>query len=774
MDRRAFIKLTAASGTGAALSSCGVPEPALIRFVPDDAPMPGVAEWKPSVCPLCAGGCGLSVRIMAADVETVRDGQRGVVRRGVAKKLEGASSHPVNDGGLCARGQAGIQLTYHPDRLTQPLQRAGPRGEGRFEAIAWDQALSELVARLDTLAADGHAEALAILTTGRPSHRQILFDQFATRFGAPPPLACDLFDEPVLRRANGLSFGHPRLPTIDLAQTRLLLSFGTDFLGTWNSPVAQMAAYAKMRRSQSGIRGWFVQIESRMTPTGASADEWLPVPPGTEGALALGLAHVILKEQLTETSPGRAAGLIEGWADGLPEFTPEKVAAITKVPAARIERLAREFSRQRPAAAIIGGAALAHTNGLPAALAVNALNALAGNVDQPGGVRFTSSLPLLVGSREGSSSDVPAAPTRGTLQMLAAEILSARRPVAVLLVDGVNPLFTAPPAWHVGEALGRVPFVVSFSSFIDETAATADLILPDHTFLESWVDAMPESGTLIPVASVGPPTMAPLFQTRATPDVLLEVARRLRRSLGFPWPTFEVMLKTSFDALGPKAWSTAQTQGGWWGEPATPPAPSTRRVSRSKRFASTKVVAPSRAPDTPTIGSVATPQFDGDAGDYPFHLLPYPSPAFLDGSLAHLPWLQELPDPVTSAMWSVWVELHPETAKRLHVQLGDLVQVESRAGAIQVPAFISPGIAPDVVAIPVGQGHTTFTRYASGRGANPMKLLAPMVVSGADAFAWAATRVRLSRVGPADGRLILFSAAGELREHPYQGHEGPR
>src|SRR5262249_58571231 len=99
-------------------------------------------------------------------------------------------------------------------------------------------ALSEVVSRLDGRAADGHAEALAILTTGRPSHRQVLFDQFAARFGAPPPLACDLFDEPVLRRANGLSFAHRQLPTIDLAHTRLLLSLGTYFRCSWNSPVS--------------------------------------------------------------------------------------------------------------------------------------------------------------------------------------------------------------------------------------------------------------------------------------------------------------------------------------------------------------------------------------------------------------------------------------------------------------------------------------------------------------------------------------------------------
>ena len=126
MDRRDFIKLTAITGTSATLASCGNPEHALIRFVPDDDITPGIAEWKPSVCPLCQAGCGLTVRVMDADVETVRKGEAGVVAMAVAKKLEGQPKDPISQGALCARGQASIQLTYHPDRLTHPLKRSGP------------------------------------------------------------------------------------------------------------------------------------------------------------------------------------------------------------------------------------------------------------------------------------------------------------------------------------------------------------------------------------------------------------------------------------------------------------------------------------------------------------------------------------------------------------------------------------------------------------------------------------------------------------------------
>src|SRR5262249_50338372 len=151
MERRTFIKLTAITGTSAALTACGNPEHQLIRFVPEDDIVPGIAEWKPSVCPLCHSGCGLNVRLMDADFETTRKGQTGVVAIKAAKKLEGQAAHPINHGSLCARGQAAIQLTYHPDRLTQPMKRSGARGSGQYNPISWDDAIAELSGQLDTL-----------------------------------------------------------------------------------------------------------------------------------------------------------------------------------------------------------------------------------------------------------------------------------------------------------------------------------------------------------------------------------------------------------------------------------------------------------------------------------------------------------------------------------------------------------------------------------------------------------------------------------------------
>ena len=707
MDRRNFIKLTAITGTSATLASCGNPEHQLIRFVPDEDLVPGVAEWKPSVCPMCAAGCGINVRVMEADVETTRSGQAGVVKMAVAKKLEGNAKDAISRGGLCARGQASIQITYHPDRLTHPLKRTGARGTGAFKEITWDEAIGELTGQLDALAASRDQKSLAFLTRPHRGRRTALAGEFLKAFGAPAPIAYELFADDVLRRANGISFGHEQLPTIDFARSRFAISFGADFLGTWNSPVAQSVSYAAMRQGRPGVRGGFVQVESRMSLTGASADEWVPVKPGTEGVLALGLAHVILANKLRPADAGRAGAAIDGWSSGLPDYTPARVEQLTGVTAKTIERLARTLVEQQPAVAFVAGPPLAQTNGLFHALAVNALNQLLGNVGQPGGTGFTA----------GSTKDEG--------RSLKSDTLASAK---ALLLDGANPVFDAPKAWKVQDSLAAIPFIASFGSFIDDTSAHADLILPDHSFLESWVDSAPESGSMDAVPTSAGPVMKPLYQTRATPDVLIEVAAKLKTPVALPWKTAEDVAKSA-------------------------PAAASAQSAISNLQSALKYVAPA---------------FDGEASQYPFYFLPYASLQFGDGSSAHLPWLQEMPDPLTSAMWSSWVEINPQTAERLQLAQGDLVDITSSQGTLRAPVMLFPGIAPDMVAMPVGQGHDTFTRYASGRGANPIAILAPATEPETGALAWAATRVKITRAGDGDGRLIMFG--GEMREHPHE-HE---
>jgi menaquinone reductase, molybdopterin-binding-like subunit len=763
MERRDFIKISALSGVMATLEACRAPEKQLIRFIPEEELIPGIATIKPSVCTLCSAGCGLQVRVMQGEAEVVRGGQQGIIKMGLAKKLEGNPQHPVNKGKLCARGNAGLQVLYHPDRITHPIKRTGPRGSGEFQQITWDDALKEVASHLSTLQASGSTDALAFL--GRPLHsqRSELIARFLKAYGAPPAVWYQPFDEAVLRQANLLSFGHAALPTFDLARADYVISFGADFLGTWNSPVAQSIGYGEMRQGRPGRRAKFVQVESRMSQTGANTDEWIACRPGTEGALALGIAHVILSAKLAPLGAGSQAGsLIVGWSAGLPDFAPEAVEKQTGVPAAVIKRIALEITKSGLAAAIIGGAPLAHTNGLFNALAVNALESL---------VDSARDADPILGFMPETLSGEATTPMQASLASLSAFARLSGQPHTpqMLLLYEANPIFSAPPALRIREALGKIPYIVSFGSFIDETSAQADLILPDHAPLESWLDSLPESGSLQSVASLAPPAVLPLHDTRSMPDVMLGLAHQLGGDVAkaLPWTTYDAMLRAAFVPLRTRGgsidaktdddfWDAAQTQGGWWSSP-TPTHSSGSKAAASSGSAVTK--------HGPV--AMATPEFAGAAGDYPFYFLPYVSQSFGDGSLAHLPWLQELPDVLTSAMWSSWVEIHPKTAERLGIQPGDLVEVTSQQGSVRAPAVLSPGIAPDMVAMPAGQGHENFSRYATGRGTNPLSILAPLAERETGSLAWAATRVKITRAGgPEQATLVLF--AGGMSGFPHE------
>lgn len=745
MQRRDFFKITAATGALAALEGCGNPDHQLIRFIPEEDLVPGVATWKPSVCTLCQSGCGTLVRVMQGEAEVIRNGQLGLIKMGLAKKIEGNPAHPVNQGKLCPRGQAALQVTYHPDRIKGPLALTGARGSGEYQPISWDEALKRLNTQLSPLASAKQRGSLVFLTEPLSGQRKTVAQNFANAFGGSA-IEFELLDRSVLMQANGQSFGVAAMPTVDLSRSSYVISFGADFLGTWNSPVAQSVGYGQMRQGRSGQRGKFVQFEARMSQTGANADEWIACPPGMEGAFALSLAHVILDEKLRPANAaGAASASIDGWSTGLTDYAPEKVAAQAGIDVATIRRIGREAAANAPAVVLIGDLATAQTNGLFSALAVNALNALLGSVGKPGGIEFSPA--VANGGTNGAASGA-----KTSFHDLVQQISSGAAPKALLL-HSANPVFATPSANGTREALSKIPFIASFGSFIDETSVLADLILPDSSPLESWIDGSPQAATTRTVVSVAAPVMNPIHDTRPMPDVLLSVAQQLGgdAAKALPWKTYQDAVKASFaqyqnakggSVTGTSAddfWTKVQAAGGWW---------STQGASE-----------PIKAGKPGAAAKATAAQFDGDPNQFPLHLLPFPSQMLYDGSLAHLPWLQEAPDPMSSAMWGSWVEINPQTAQKLGISQADLIEVASQHGTLRAPAMLSPGIAPDAVAMPIGQGHEQFTRFARGRGANPIAILAPVTTENG-ALAWGATRVKISKVGA--GQLILFG--GSLRE----------
>ena len=165
------------------------------------------------------------------------------------------------------------------------------------------------------------------------------------------------------------------------------------------------------------------------------------------------------------------------------------------------------------------------------------------------------------------------------------------------------------------------------------------------------------------------------------------------------------------------------------------------------------------------LDALSDPEFSGSSQDYPFHLLPFESQGIGEGSGAHLPWLQGIPDPISTAVWDTWVEINPSKASELGLREGDIVTIESPHGSIDAKIYIHPATSPDVLSIPIGQGHKGYGRYATDRGSNVLSILSPIKEKNSGALAWGATRVRLTPTGSRK-RLPKSEGAVEARALP--------
>ncbi|OGC77907.1 MAG: hypothetical protein A2Z27_03225 [candidate division Zixibacteria bacterium RBG_16_50_21] len=731
LTRRDMLKITAGAVSAAGLA------PAFRRIViepfvdPPEEVLPGQANWYASTCRQCPAGCGIVVRTI----------------NGRAKKIEGNPLHPLNRGKLCARGQAGLQVLYNPDRLKNAVLQTGGRNSRQFVPLYWPEALDLLKEKIVNLS---NPDRLVFLAGLMPDHLYSLSSKLLGALGAAPPVIFDLLSALEGRasaaRLSELFFDTPDLPVYDIARSDVVLSFGANLLETWMSPVAQNMAFGSMRQGMMGRRGLLVQCEPRLSATAASADEWIPVRPGAEGYVALAIGRIIVEERLGHVGNHRPQAVL------YQNVEVREMAAASDVPVETLHRLARAFADADRAVAIPGGYLAGQRNGIASMLAVQALNLVVAQIGRVGGVYLSNAGPI---AELGPKS--PVNPFTDILELISR--MSAGE-IDLLLIHGANPLYELPPAAGFAEAITRVPFVVSFSPFVDETAVWSDLILPDHTYLESWGCQVPAPGADRPVISSQQPVVRPLYDTQSTANVLLGLAAHLGgdAAQALPWTDEPAYLEEivgslhssslgAYDARTPTdLWALWRQFGGWW---------SGKEIRREPEM--TEIV------EQPL--PVSEPQFAGEAENYPYTLYPYPSTLLSDGRGANLPWLQEAPDPMTTVQWGMWVELNPDTARDLGVVDDDVVQVESPHGALEAPVVVYPGIRPDVVAIPIGQGHHVYTRFAqSVNGSNPVALLAPVTDPDSGSLAWGATRVRIKLTGKKQTLARLESLDGKGRE----------
>ncbi len=768
IDRRDFLKLVGAGGVGTGAGfmlreAIKHPVENLVPYpIPPEDFSPGIATWYNTVCSMCSAGCGITVR----------------TREGRAKKIEGNPSHPVSQGRLCARGQAGLQVLYNPDRVTTPLRQTGERESGDWLPLTWTEGLAQLSGRLGELSSSGQGGAVCLLSEGQRGHMHGLFEQFVAEIGSERLVYYDYdHPHPLLAAMNRL-FGASQLPYFDLGNTNYLVSFGADYLGSWLSPVHHGLGFGRSRQGREDLRGRFVQIEPRMTLSGAAADEWIAASPGTEGILALAMANRIVGQGAYQGDDADA------WAAALAPYSADAVAEQTGVSAETITRLADTFAESGPSLAIGGDGAGRHSNGVDALTAITALNYLAGNLGIEGGLIFNP---------EPVAGQGAAARHASYRSMLALAEDAREGRIQVLIVNQANPVFTMPEAAGIREALAAIPLIVSLSSFMDETTAMADLILPSHTYLESWGDDFPEPGVGFRAGAISQPVVSPLYDTRDTGDTLLAVAAAVNPEGGLTAASTEEYLRDRwraiFDRDGAAESAAEDAQETVAAEivevAATELAPAEGAVATEADPAgwmpdafdefwnsvlragvwgeNTRAEPAVVTVDASVIDSIGVdaPEFSGSSDAYPFILHPYLSLTMHDGSGANLPWMQELPDPLTSVVYGSWLEINPATAQELGLRDGDLVEVESPDGTVSVPVLTFPAIMPNVVAMPVGQGHSQYGRYASGRGANPIEILSPQMEPETGSLAWNATRVRLN---PTGRRANLVRTSGLSRD----------
>ena len=716
LKRRDFLKILGSATVATALPSCTPQKPqSLIPYViPHEEIIPGKAVWYASVCRECPAGCGIHVR----------------VREGRAVKVEGNPIHPVNRGALCSRGQASLHGLYNPDRIQHPLRK---RPDGSWEQLSWEQAEEHLLSSLGEIIKQGRGSNIAWMTPHITGALDALINEFLSNVGSRNRIRYEPMAYEALRRANKISFGRAEIPTYDFSSATFILSFGADFLETWLSPVEHTREFTAAREFKGSKVNRCVYVGPRLSMTATNADEWIAPNPGTEGALALGIANVILTGGLAKGLSLVESNEVLAMTRG---FAPSQVEQITGVPADRIRALAQEFASANPGLAVGGGPIVGSETEVATLTAVNLLNFICDNVGKT--VRFDRASTL---SRLNTYAEM----TRFIQSM-------EQGRVSALFFTETNPAFSTPPSANFTHAMSKVPLTVAFSSFMDETTSLASLVLPIHTSLESWGDYEPAQG----VHGLMQPAMQPVFNTtRMLGDALIGLKDKVakRKTFSSSEQPFYEYVRSQWRALHRRL-GVRQNFDLWWTEALANGGVFTESTDRPRQLrwsSSTADLNPMMA----EFKSVKKEQTE-------FTLHSYPSITHYDGRGANKPWLQELPDPMTQITWENWVEIHPDDAKPLGIERGHIVQITTQHGVIELPAYVYAGVRKGTIAIPIGQGHTEYGRYAKGFGANVYALLPPLPLADSGGMKWSNIPVRFASRGK---KVLLADVAGSDYQH---------
>jgi molybdopterin-containing oxidoreductase family iron-sulfur binding subunit len=665
LNRRSFLKLAGIGSVSMAGACASETEKTLYSLVqaPDDM-VTGKEAWYASTCRECPAGCG----ILAKN------------REGRVIKLEGNPLHPVNRGALCIRGQAALQGAYNPDRIRTPLLKE----KSLRREISFSEAESILRRRTKEAAGRGENRVRMISEVVGESLSS-LFTETLRSFGAPPPLLFEPYAYESLKKSNALVFGAEGLPSYRMEQADVVVSFGADFLETWLSPVEYAGKLKAMHGYRNGGKGAFLYVSPHRSLTGVNADLWLPCRPGSECAVALGCLKEALKagrgRQLPEDVRHAAEQISSPYAKA-------EVLLKSGLSEDRFDAMTGRILKAENPLLLGTGSGPSGPNSLQTDTAVNLLNLV-----------LDPALSLIdFQNRHRVETAVGRSDLFAFLDAIDSE------PADLLLLNNVNPVYAIPSKAEIASLLKKDSlFVVSFSSFMDETTELADLVIPTRLPLESWDEYGGYRGllsTLQPASggSAGAPSIGDLLVSASLEDK--EPAQDYKTYL---------VRRLSRKGLVPneRSWVETLRDGGRFkpavqsdSRPVSPNPASMDTVSRMFRSLE-------------------------DFGPAESLFIAAPSVRYLDGRGANKPWLSEIPDPITKVAWQIPVRMHPETLRRKNIAHEDVVRLGSAYGRIEAVVYEYEGVVPGVAVMEIGHGHNGYGRYAEAPGVNPFLLLSP-------------------------------------------------
>jgi anaerobic selenocysteine-containing dehydrogenase len=703
-DRRDFLKVLGWGGAAVALTGCGNTsvedgKETVVSYVEAAAYVaPGIATYFNSTCAQCDAGCSI----------------KGRVREGRVLKLEGNADSVINRGKLCGLGQAGVQHHYNPDRVREPLLRNGEKGE----TISWEKAYELIAQKMNGVSGDN----VDFVTGTISGHLKVLLSNYMDSLASKNHFVYEAISPAVQRAANLKSYG-VAMPRFHINKAKVVLSFGADFLGAWVSPVHFSQQYAEFRKGVDGQRGVLVQVESKMTLTGANADRWLVVKPGTEGVLALGVINALGVAGLS--LPAAVAAMVK-------PYDKERVSQETGVSTDHLLKLAAILKERTPSLVLLGSAAEGYAHGSQNAAAINLLNQVLGNVGKTIEAAATVPFPQVA----------PAVGSYAALRMVNERLAAGQ--TKVLFTYGVNPVFTAPKASNFAANMAKADFKVAFTHYLDETALQADLVLPLDSPLEDWGTQVAEYQPDGVQISIQQPLMEKLHaNTRSMGDVLLALLKKSRADEYSAFEDYYSYLRVALLKNKREFSDAGVDDDEFWNGLLSAGLVNVEGLSG-------KLVAASAT-------AITLPAPAASDAKFPLRLIPSVTANLRDGRHANQPWLQESPDPLTTIVWDSWVEIHPKKAAELGIVEGDIVEVESSQGSVKAQAYLFNGIHPDAVSIPLGRGHEAMGRYAKGFGVNPFQLLDRIFDEETGELAMQETLVKVSKTGK---RVIVVKDEG--------------